>query len=199
MRSLVRNVLLLLVAASFACGTSLGVGAPDAAVDHESAFDAGASDASTSFGDCACPDSGCFITVEGDGLPQTLRSNHESPVMYVTFPTVPFAQAYYHQGLVIGGSEAIEGGTSVRFDVEIHEDANETLSDFGDGAAYHYAYYTHQDAAALYAAAVTLSDAGAPDLVAGSYVLTSDASPSLSGAFVTCRLHDYSGPTPPHP
>jgi hypothetical protein len=127
-------------------------------------------------------------------------SNDQKPVMYIDVPTVPFAQAYYVQGLVIGGSASTSGGTSVRFDVEIREQSlNGPLSDFGDGSAYHYAYYTNDGGTALYAAAVTLSDAGAPDLVAGSYTLTSDASAALSGTFVACRLDDFVGPTPPHP
>jgi hypothetical protein len=197
----VRGVLVLLL--TIACGSSLDVTGPnDAAFDHESdVIDSGASDASM-FGECSCPEAGCFITVEGDGLPRTLLANHESPVAYVAgaFPTVPFAQAYDHQGLVIGGSESVDGGASVRFDVEIDESTNGALSDFGDGSAYHYAYY---DGTVLYAASVTLGDAGAPDLVAGSYALTivdAGTSPSsLSGSFVTCRLHDFVGPTPPHP
>jgi len=61
---------------------------------------------------CVCPDAGCFITIDGDGPTQTLRSNGIPPVSYVVLPNAPWSQVYYGQGLAMGGSENPDGGAS---------------------------------------------------------------------------------------
>jgi hypothetical protein len=156
----------------------------------------------------ACKDAG-FITIEGDGLPQTLRSNSLPPVFDFKFPLTPWAQEYDGQGLVIGGSENPDGGASLRFDIEITESPEGGLTVRGLDSAYRYAYYTRQDGTlfsptSATAASITLTEADPPGgAVAGRYTLTvvnSDeagaGSLSLSGTFLTCRLRDFSGSTP---
>jgi hypothetical protein len=158
-----------------------------------------------------CPDGGYFITIDGDGVTQTLRSNSANAVFDFGKPGAPWSQAYYEQGLSIGGSTDPDGGASLEFDIEIKEDPDGGLTIFGPGAAYSYAYYTRQDGTSFspapgLSASMTLTEVGPPGgVVAGSYTVTvvdktqGDAgSLSLSGTFSTCRLCDYIGPTPPH-
>jgi hypothetical protein len=155
-----------------------------------------------------CPDAG-FITIEGDGLSQTLRSNSTPPVFYFKIPPTPWAQVYDTQGLAIGGSESPDGGAILRFDIEITESADGGLTVLGPDSVYRYAYYTRRDGTlfsptSATAATITLTEAGPHDgVVAGSYTVTvvdseqaDAASLSLSGTFLTCRLRDFSGPTP---
>jgi hypothetical protein len=182
--------------------------AQDATLDHV-ARDAGA------IGTDAGPthDSGCnglgFITIEGDGPPRTLRSNSMPPVFYSKIPPTPWAQEYDGQGLVIGGSEDPDGGATLRFDIEIRESRDGRLTVFGPDPGYSYAYYTRPDGTlfsptSATAASITLTEAFPPGgVVAGSYTVSvvdsehADAATlSLSGTFSTCRLHDFSGPTP---
>jgi hypothetical protein len=157
-----------------------------------------------------CADAG-FITISGDGPLQTLRSNSFPNVFHAGDPQYPWAVAYYHQGLSLGGSATPDGGASLLFDVEIVEDQDGGLTIFGPGSAYSYATYTRQDGTLFsptsgLAASVTLTEADPPGgIVAGSYTATvvdstqPDASTlSLSGTFSACRLHDTGGPTPPH-
>ena len=187
--------------------------AQDASVDHVDAgigWDA-LSDAGTPPRYVACPDAG-FITIDGDGPTQTVRSNVLPPVEYATIPAFPWSQAYYGQGLAMGGSESPDGGASLIFDIEIQEDADGGLTVLGPGPKYSYAYYTRHDGTSFSptsgaSASVTLTQADPPGgIVVGSYtaiVVDStqpDAAPiSLSGTFSTCRLWDWSGPTPAHP
>jgi hypothetical protein len=158
-----------------------------------------------------CGDAGSFITIDGDGPTQTLRSNG-SPSNLEGIPRSPWAQAYYGQGLSIAGSEDPDGGASVRFDVEIAENPDAGLTVLGAGSGYRYAYYIRHDGTlfsptSALAASITLTEADPPGgIVAGSYTVTvvdaaqPDAgSLSLSGTFLTCRLPDYSGPLPPQP
>lgn len=184
--------------------------AQDATLDHVGR-DAGASDSDTGVSPMhgsACPGAG-FITIEGDGLPQTLRSNSMPPVFYSRVPLTPWSQAYYRQGFAIGGSENLDGGASLRFDIEIAESPGGGLTVLGTDSGYSYAYYTRQDGTlfsptSATAASITLTEADPPGgVVAGSYTVTvvdserADASSlSLSGTFSTCRLRDFSGPTP---
>jgi hypothetical protein len=184
--------------------------AQDATFDHVGR-DAGAidSDAGVSpMHGSGCPDAG-VITIEGDGLPQTLRSNSTPPVFYFKIPPTPWAQVYDGQGLAIGGSENPDGGAILRFDIEIAESPDGGLTVLGPDSVYSYAYYTRQDGTlfsptSATAASITLTEVDLPGgVVAGSYTVTvvdseqaDAASLSLSGTFLTCRLRDFSGPTP---
>lgn len=213
---------LMLGGASFTakgCGTPapavIDAAVQDATVDsHDAGMeDAGMEAAIESGADApslpVCPDAGYFITVDGDGVAQTLSSNSSPAVFYQGIPNAPWAQAYYAQGLAIGGSQDPDGGASLRFDIEITENADGGLTIFGPGSVYSYAYYTRQDGTlfsptSAVAASMTLTQADPPGgLVAGSYAVTvadSDASSLLlSGTFLTCRLPDFFGPTPPSP
>jgi hypothetical protein len=159
--------------------------------------------------DSGCPDEG-FITIAGDGLPETLRSNSTPPVSYFKIPSTPWAQVYDGQGLAIGGSENPDGGAILRFDIEIAEGPDGGLTVLGPDFVYRYAYYTRQDGTLFSptsstAASITLTEVDPPGgVIAGSYAVTvanseqaDAASLSLSGTFSTCRLRDFSGPTPP--
>jgi hypothetical protein len=119
--------------------------------------------------------------------------------------------AYLRQGLSIGGSESPDGGASLLFDIEIIEDPDGGLTVLGAGSSYSNASYTRPDGtvfspSSALNASVTLTEAEPPGgFVAGSYTATvvdstqpDAASLSLSGTFLTCRLHDVGGPTPPH-
>jgi len=212
------------------CGSAALVGvdayAPDAAIDVDAGIDpgsdgaigseagSGSDGAIGSEADVAtvCPDAGSFITIDGDGPTQTLRSNSSPAVFLDGIPSAPWAQEYDGQGLAIGGSEPPDGGASLRFDIEITETPDAGLTVVGPGSAYRYAYYTRKDGTLFsptssLAASMTLTEADPPGgVVAGSYTVTvvSSAQPdagslSLSGTFSTCRLPDFSGPTPPHP
>jgi predicted alpha/beta-hydrolase family hydrolase len=159
-----------------------------------------------------CPDAGSFIAIDGDGPTQILRTNSSPAVFYRGVPNAPWAQAYYAQGLSISGSAELDGGASLRFDIEIRESPDAGLTVFGPGSGYSYAYYTGRDGTlfsptSALAATMTLTQADPPGgVVAGSYTVTvvdstqpGAARLSLSGTFSTCRLPDFTGPTPPSP
>lgn len=210
-----------LAAAAFAtqgCGSVFGAADADGggrdATEADGGIDGDAidADAGAATAHCACPDAGYFITVLGDGPAQTLRSNGGPAIHYPDVPDAPWAQAYYAQGLAMSGSEDPDGGASLQLDIEITEDADGGLALVGPGSAYAYAYYTRQDGTSFsptsgLSASMTLTEADPPGgLVAGSYTATvvdskqaDGGSLSLSGTFVTCRLCDWSGPTPKRP
>jgi hypothetical protein len=182
----------------------------DATVDHVGRDAVAISDARVPpTHDSGCPSEG-FITIEGDGLPETLRSNSTPPVSYFKIPRTPWSQEYDGQGLAIGGSDNPDGGAILRFDIEIAEGPDGGLTVLGPDSSYRYAYYTRQDGTLFSptsstAASITLTEVEpAGGVIAGSYAVTvanseqSDAATlSLSGTFLACRLHDFSGPTPP--
>jgi hypothetical protein len=191
-------------------GSFADAGAAPDALDHVGRDAVAISDARVPpMHDSGCRDEG-FITIEGDGLPLTLRSNSTPPVFYFKIPRTPWAQVYDGQGLAIGGSENPDGGAILRFDIEITEGPDGGLTALGGDSVYRYAYYTRQDGTLFSptsstAASITLTEVDPPGgVVAGSYTVTvasseqADAATlSLSGTFLTCRLHDFSGPTPP--
>jgi hypothetical protein len=156
-----------------------------------------------------CPDAGYFITITGDGVAQTLGSNSMPGTATVGIPSVPWAQASYYQGLTMGASTDPDGGASLWFDVEIHEDQNGGLTI--NTPTYSYAYYTRQDGTSFspgpgLSASMTLTEVGPPGgVIAGSYTVAvvdktqPDAGDlALSGTFLVCRLCDFIGPTPAH-
>jgi hypothetical protein len=191
--------------------TRVGGAAQDASLDSgDAGIDSVDADADVPL--APCPDAGGVITINGDGVAQALRYNSFPSVFHDGDPSVPWAVAYYGQGLAIGGSGNPDGGANLKFDIEITEDPDGGLTILGPGSSYRYAYYTRQDGTVFsptspLAASVTLTEAGPPGgVVAGSYTVTvvDSAQPdagilSLSGTFSTCRLRDSGGPTPAHP
>jgi hypothetical protein len=152
-------------------------------------------------GVAVCPgDAGYYITINGDGVPQTLSSNWG-------FADVSVPAAFYEPPcarlFVIAGSENPDGGTLLYFQISSNTSpppaplsAATVVYARPDGAYFHSAPDFGQP---IY------TEVGAPGgLVAGSYAVTvatstqpDAATLSLSGTFCTLRLPD--GPPQPCP
>jgi hypothetical protein len=174
-------------------------GAHDATVDHvsshpdaETYVDAYTQPDGASVVPVVCPgDAGYYITINGDGVMQTLSSDHAADV------SVPWAHYQPPCGglFVIEGSKSPDGGTLFYFYYNTNESPPPVPAGFAHGA------YTRGDGTYFFTMSMfqpTYTELGAPGgVVAGTYAVTvatsvdvDAATLSLSGTFCTLRLPD---------
>lgn len=140
-----------------------------------------------------CGDAGYYITIDGDGIPQTLSSNWGSdvgvPAAYYQPPCDPL--------FVIAGSANPDGGTLLYFQIGSNESPGPGSAPQGPVTM----VYARPDGTYFYSAPgfaqPIYTELGAPGgFVAGSYAVSvvnsaqPDAALSLSGTFCTLRVAD---------
>lgn len=153
----------------------------------------------------ACPDAGYYVTIDGDGVTQTLTSN-----VYYGVPVAYFIDCCGYQALGIVGSENPDGGAALRIEQACSKDPDGglTLQSGPDYVAYFRSGGTTFSSYGDDASPTTVyTELGPPgSVVAGSYAVTvatstqpDAATLSLSGTFFMCRVQDSICECPPPP
>jgi hypothetical protein len=148
-----------------------------------------------------CPDGGYFITIDGDGVTQTLSSGSYGG------PVATLIDCCGTVALAINGSKTPDGGGSVSLEqaCSIEPDGGLTFHSGPDYVVYVRSDGTTFFTSGLDASLTTAYTAMGPPgtVVSGSYavtVATPDAATlSLSGTFFTCRMPDAICVCPPPP
>ena len=194
--SRIRLVVIFACALLAACGGE-SIASQDASIDDASQ-DAPPHDAQTDASpikDVAQPDGGYFITIEGDGVSQTLQSDRGLPG--VTVPAslyVPSCERLF----VIVGAESPDGGAMLYFQIDSDESPPPAPTQAAT-LVYERSDGTYFSSLPTNGQPIFSELDGPGGAVAGSYAVTvtsADAgSLSLSGTFYTLRLPDEQ-PTP---